>query len=146
MSADTFFASGTQGQRIVIAPAERLVIVRLGRSPDWQTFDIRGLTTLVADANLALNGPPRLDDSQRDASRKKPRRRLAQAGGASGRRVAGFRHTFRCNGWTDQAIMRPRLLTRVAELLAGVETPPKWVMRTLARFAPRKRQLQLEPS
>jgi CubicO group peptidase (beta-lactamase class C family) len=54
MPADSFFASGTQGQRIVIAPAERLVVVRLGRSQDWATFDIRGLIRLVADANAAV--------------------------------------------------------------------------------------------
>lgn len=59
MPADSFFASGTQGQRIVIAPAERLVVVRLGRSQDWETFDIRGLIRLVDDANAALNGLPR---------------------------------------------------------------------------------------
>ena len=60
MPADSFFASGTQGQRIVIAPAERLVVVRLGRSQDWETFDIRGLIRLVADANAAVNhGPAR---------------------------------------------------------------------------------------
>lgn len=58
MPADSFFASGTQGQRIVIAPAERLVVVRLGRSQDWETFDMRGLIRLVADANAAANGPP----------------------------------------------------------------------------------------
>ena len=40
------------------APAARLVVVRLGRSQDWETFDIRGLMHLMADANLALNGPP----------------------------------------------------------------------------------------
>ncbi|HUM18013.1 MAG TPA: serine hydrolase [Candidatus Nitrosotalea sp.] len=59
MPPGSFFASGTQGQRIVVAPAERLVVVRLGRSQDWETFDIRGLIRLVADANAVVNGPPR---------------------------------------------------------------------------------------
>ena len=59
MPADSFFASGTQGQRVVIAPAERLVVVRLGRSEDWETFDIRGLIRLVADVNAAVNGSSR---------------------------------------------------------------------------------------
>ena len=59
MLADSFFASGTQGQRIVVAPARRLVVVRLGRSQDWETFDIRGLIRLVADVDRALAGPAR---------------------------------------------------------------------------------------
>ncbi len=59
MPLDSFFASGTQGQRIVIAPAHRLVVVRLGRSQDWETFDIRGLIRLVADVDAALSGPAR---------------------------------------------------------------------------------------
>ena len=57
MPPDSFFASGTQGQRIVIAPARRLVVVRLGRSQDWETFDIRGLIRLVADVDAAFSGP-----------------------------------------------------------------------------------------
>jgi hypothetical protein len=57
MPPDSFFASGTQGQRIVIAPARRLVVVRLGRSQEWETFDIRGLIRLVADVDAALSGP-----------------------------------------------------------------------------------------
>ena len=59
MPPDSFFASGTQGQRIVIAPARRLVVVRLGRSQDWETFDIRGLIRLVADVDTVLSGPAR---------------------------------------------------------------------------------------
>jgi CubicO group peptidase (beta-lactamase class C family) len=59
MPADSFFASGTQGQRIVIAPARGLVVVRLGRSQDWETFDIRGLIRLVAEVDRALGGPAR---------------------------------------------------------------------------------------
>jgi CubicO group peptidase (beta-lactamase class C family) len=55
MPADSFFASGTLGQRIVIAPAERLVVVRFGRAQDWPDFDIRGLIRLVAEVNALVN-------------------------------------------------------------------------------------------
>jgi CubicO group peptidase (beta-lactamase class C family) len=59
MPAGSFFASGMLGQRIVIAPAERLVVVRFGRSLDFPTFDIQGLMRLVADANAAVHNPQR---------------------------------------------------------------------------------------
>ncbi len=45
---DAFFASGDLGQRIVILPTQRMVIVRLGDAVD-PTGDIRGLGRLVRD-------------------------------------------------------------------------------------------------
>jgi CubicO group peptidase (beta-lactamase class C family) len=49
---DAFFASGDLGQRIVIIPSQRLVIVRLGDSVD-PTGDIRGLGRLVKEVIAA---------------------------------------------------------------------------------------------
>ena len=49
---DAFFASGDLGQRIVILPSQRLVIVRLGDSVD-PTGDIRGLGRLVKEVIAA---------------------------------------------------------------------------------------------
>lgn len=49
---DAFFASGDLGQRIVILPSQRLVIVRLGDSVD-PTGDIRGLGRLVSEVIAA---------------------------------------------------------------------------------------------
>ncbi len=50
---DAYFASGDQGQRVVILPSQRLVIVRLGNSVD-PTGDIRGLGRLVKEVIAAV--------------------------------------------------------------------------------------------
>src|SRR6266851_5709975 len=50
---DAFFAFGDQGQRIVILPSQRMVIVRLGDSVD-PTGDIRGLGRLVKEVIAAV--------------------------------------------------------------------------------------------
>ncbi|MGC1313405.1 MAG: serine hydrolase [Candidatus Acidiferrum sp.] len=53
MPADAFFASGNFGQRIVILPSQKLVIVRFGVTIDPPDFDIRGLIRLVKDVIAA---------------------------------------------------------------------------------------------
>ena len=55
---DSYFASGSMGQRVVIVPSEGLVIARLGRTADWPDFDIRGTGRLVREAVAALSGRP----------------------------------------------------------------------------------------
>lgn len=53
MPVDTFYASGLYGQRIVMVPSQRLVIVRFGATIDPPEFDIRGLEQLVSEVIAA---------------------------------------------------------------------------------------------
>jgi CubicO group peptidase (beta-lactamase class C family) len=55
MPADSYFASGNFGQRIVIIPSRGLVIVRFGATINVPGMDIHGLTRLVAEVLAAQN-------------------------------------------------------------------------------------------
>ena len=56
---DAFFAKGTIGQYVIIVPGERLVIVRLGRSPNWPP-EADGVFDLVKDVVAATAGKAKL--------------------------------------------------------------------------------------
>jgi CubicO group peptidase (beta-lactamase class C family) len=59
MPRDAFFAKGTIGQYVIIVPSERLVIVRLGRSPNWPP-EVDGVFDLVKDVVTATGGKAKL--------------------------------------------------------------------------------------
>jgi len=48
---DAFMAKGTIGQYVIVIPSERLVIVRLGISPNWP--DVDGVSQLIRDVIAA---------------------------------------------------------------------------------------------
>jgi CubicO group peptidase (beta-lactamase class C family) len=56
---DAFFAKGTIGQYVIVIPSERLVIVRLGRSPNWPP-EGDGVFDLVCDVVAATTGRAKL--------------------------------------------------------------------------------------
>ena len=59
MPRDAFFAKGTIGQYVIIVPSERLVIVRLGRSPNWPP-EADGVFQLVGDVIAATGDKGKL--------------------------------------------------------------------------------------
>jgi CubicO group peptidase (beta-lactamase class C family) len=59
MPRDAFFAKGTIGQYVIIIPSERLVIVRLGRSPNWP-LAADGVFQLVSDVVAATKSSAKL--------------------------------------------------------------------------------------
>lgn len=59
MPRDVFFAKGTLGQFVVIVPSEKLVIVRLGRSPNWPP-EADGVFQLVTDVIAATSARAKL--------------------------------------------------------------------------------------
>ena len=56
LPGDTFWASGALGQRLIVIPSERLVIVRFGVTHEKAHVDIAGITRLVTDVVEALHG------------------------------------------------------------------------------------------
>jgi CubicO group peptidase (beta-lactamase class C family) len=56
---DAFFAKGTIGQYVIIIPGEKLVIVRLGRSPNWPPA-ADGVFALVSDVVAATSSKGKL--------------------------------------------------------------------------------------
>ncbi len=56
---DAFYAKGTIGQYVIIIPSEKLVIVRLGRSPNWPP-EVDGVFDLVRDVVAATGDRAKL--------------------------------------------------------------------------------------
>ena len=59
MPRDAYFAKGTIGQYVVIVPSERLVIARLGRSPNWPA-EADGVFQLVSEIVAATGDKAKL--------------------------------------------------------------------------------------
>jgi CubicO group peptidase (beta-lactamase class C family) len=62
MPRDAFVAKGTIGQYVIVIPSERMVVVRLGRSPNWPA-EADGVFDLVHDVVAATSGKAKLAGS-----------------------------------------------------------------------------------
>jgi CubicO group peptidase (beta-lactamase class C family) len=56
---DAFFAKGTIGQYVIVIPAQRLVIARFGKTPNWP-LDADGVSDLVRDVIAATGDKAKL--------------------------------------------------------------------------------------
>jgi CubicO group peptidase (beta-lactamase class C family) len=56
---NAIFAKGTLGQYVIVVPSQRLVIVRLGRSPNWPP-EADGVFELVRDVVAAIDSKGKL--------------------------------------------------------------------------------------
>jgi CubicO group peptidase (beta-lactamase class C family) len=56
---DAFFAKGSMGQYVIVIPSQHLVIVRLGRSPNWP-LGADGVSRLVSDVVAAVGSNSQL--------------------------------------------------------------------------------------
>src|SRR5882724_11129738 len=59
---DAFFAKSTIGQYVIVIPSEHLVIVRLGRSPNWPP-EADGVFRLVSDVVAVIGEKAKLADN-----------------------------------------------------------------------------------
>jgi CubicO group peptidase (beta-lactamase class C family) len=57
LPADLYYASGFEGQYVVVFPSHALVVVRLGQSEPEEAFDLEGFLVAVLDAFPSAGGP-----------------------------------------------------------------------------------------